>query len=78
MRIKEKDLLEFGFEHVVGDKFRKQIGNKIYHLYNGENNIMISTLNKDYGDVSFSKMVYNGPVKDMEDFKIVLKRFYII
>ena len=51
---------------------------KIYHLYNGENNIMISTLNKDYGDVSFSKMVYNGSVKDMEDFKIVLKRFYII
>ena len=78
MTIKEQDLLKFGFEHVVGDKFRKQLGNKIYHLYNGENNVMISTLNKEYGRENFSKMLYNGPVKDMEDFKIILKRFYII
>lgn len=39
---------------------------------------MISTLNKEYNDGCLSKMLYNGPVKDMEDFKIVLKRFYII
>ena len=78
MRIDSNTLKEFGFKNVVGDKFKKEINNNIYYLFNGENSIQLSVLNDKLSDISLGVLLYYGEVRDMEDFKIILKRFYII
>ena len=78
MRIEREELEKLGFEYIFVDKFKKKINNNTYYLNNGEDTIRLSVLKEKHDDMDSFLWLYEGSVKDMEDFKIILKRFYII